>query len=169
MQLQKIITKMIDFYDGNISDINHCIKVHAFASLIGKLEKLSDDEQFTLELAAVCHDIACPLCRIKYGDTAGHHQEIESEALLRDFLEEFSLPEKTEERVIFLVTHHHTYTNVEGRDYQILLEADYIVNAGESEKWAKQADKFRTNVFKTSSGIRLLDSVFKNGNTTVNE
>lgn len=42
------------------------------------------------------------------------------------------------ERITWLVTHHHTYTNVEGMDYQILLEADFLVNAGESE-YSKQA------------------------------
>ena len=30
------------------------------------------------------------------------------------------------------MTHHHTYTGVDGIDYQILLEADYLVNADES-------------------------------------
>ena len=35
-------------------------------------------------------------------------------------------------RIIRLVS-HHTYTGVDGLDYRILLEADFIVNAGESE------------------------------------
>ena len=30
------------------------------------------------------------------------------------------------------MSHHHTYTGVDGLDYQILLEADYIVNASEN-------------------------------------
>ena len=35
-------------------------------------------------------------------------------------------------RIIFLVAHHHTFQEVDGIDYQILLEADYLVNADES-------------------------------------
>ena len=33
----------------------------------------------------------------------------------------------------YLVGHHHTLKDIEGIDYQILIEADYIVNAYESE------------------------------------
>jgi hypothetical protein len=36
------------------------------------------------------------------------------------------------DRVAFLVGHHHTFTGVDGIDWQILLEADYLVNASES-------------------------------------
>lgn len=32
------------------------------------------------------------------------------------------------ERVCYLIGHHHTYTGIDGRDYQILVEADFLVN-----------------------------------------
>ncbi len=35
------------------------------------------------------------------------------------------------ERVSYLVGHHHTLNVIAGMDYQILAEADFIVNAGE--------------------------------------
>jgi uncharacterized protein len=64
------------------------------------------------------------------------------------------------ERITWLVTHHHTYTNVEGMDYQILLEADFLVNAGESE-YSKQAiENFCRKVFRTEAGTHLLKSMF---------
>ena len=62
--------------------------------------------------------------------------------------------------ITWLVTHHHTYTNVEGMDYQILLEADFLVNAGESE-YSKQAiENFCRKVFRTEAGTHLLKSMF---------
>lgn len=36
------------------------------------------------------------------------------------------------ERVAYLVGHHHSPAQIDGIDYQILIEADYIVNASES-------------------------------------
>lgn len=157
---EQMIAKMVDFYRGNLEDINHFIKVHAFAALIGKLERLDEERQNILEIAAIVHDIACPLCREKYGNTNGAHQEAESEPLLREFLAEFCLPADVEERVIYLVTHHHTHTNVDGLDYRILLEADYLVNAGESERYAKAMDEYRTHVFRTPTGCRLLSTMY---------
>ena len=160
MAKEQIILKMADFYEGNLEDINHFLKVHAFAATIGALEGLDEDTLDILEIASIVHDIACPLCREKYGDTDGKHQEAESEPLLREFLKEFRLPDSVEERVIFLVTHHHTYSHVEGMDYQILLEADYLVNAGESAKYRKSLEQFRKNVFRTKTGLHLLDSLY---------
>ena len=88
---ERISLKMIDFYRGSLHDIEHFLKVHAYALLIGRLEDLDEKTQRTLEIAAIVHDIACPLCREKYGAAYGDKQEIESEALLRPFLEEFAL------------------------------------------------------------------------------
>lgn len=160
MQKEKIFAKMLDFYQGNIEDINHFVKVHAFAEMLGKLEKLDGTTQEMLEIAAIVHDIACPLCREKYGNTNGNHQEAESKALLEEFLREFELPQEMLERVIYLVTHHHTYNDVQGMDYQVLLEADFLVNAGEGEKYRKHVDAFRKNVFKTISGCRFLAAMY---------
>lgn len=157
---ERIVNKMIDFYRGNRTDVRHFLKVYAYAQTIGRLEGLDERTQDTLEIAAIVHDIACPLCREKYGNTNGNHQEAESEPLLRIFLSEFALPEEMEERIIYLVTHHHTYTNVEGMDYQILLEADYLVNADESQYSHEAICKFRERVFKTKSGTHMLDSIY---------
>ena len=152
--------KMIEFYHGNRHDIAHFLKVWALAKTIGELEGLDGHTQEVLELAAVVHDIACPVCREKYGNTAGAHQEAESEGVLRPFLEEFNLPPETEERLIRVVSHHHTYTGVDGIDWQILLEADFLVNADESEYSTEQIREFRDRVYRTESGIRLLNTLY---------
>jgi hypothetical protein len=160
MSNEKIVNKMIDFYVGNKSDIRHFLKVYAYAQTIGKLEGLDEKTQYILETAAIVHDIACPICREKYGNTNGVHQEEESEAVLIPFLEEFNLDEDIKQRIVYLVSHHHTYTNVDGIDYQILLEADYLVNADESEYSTEAIEKFLKNVFKTKSGIAMLKSIY---------
>ena len=70
MKIAAAIEKMTDFYKGNIHDIYHFLKVWAFAKNIGEAEGLDPKTQETLEMAAVVHDIACPLCREKYGNTS---------------------------------------------------------------------------------------------------
>ena len=160
MKIAAAIEKMTDFYKGNIHDIYHFLKVWAFAKNIGEAEGLDPKTQETLEMAAVVHDIACPLCREKYGNTSGKHQEEESALLVAEFFNDVPAGELDVERITWLVTHHHTYTNVEGMDYQILLEADFLVNAGESE-YSKQAiENFCRKVFRTEAGTHLLKSMF---------
>lgn len=155
--------KMIEFYQGNLHDVNHFLKVWAMAKTIGELEGLDSHTQEVLELAAVVHDIACPLCREKYGNTNGSNQELESPPLVEAFLEDLPVDPADLARISWLVAHHHTYTGVDGLDYQILLEADFLVNAGESGYSRTVIEKFRQRVFRTKSGTRLLDSIYLNG------
>ena len=51
--------------------------MHDFAGVIGKLEKLGDEEQNILEIAAIVHDIGIKVSEEKYGDADGKHQELE--------------------------------------------------------------------------------------------
>lgn len=160
MQKFQMIQKMIEFYEGNVHDIEHFLKVHSYARLIGSLEGLDRKTLDTLEIAAIVHDIACPLCREKYGNTSGANQEAESEGLLLPFLAEFDLAEEVRERVIYLVSHHHTLSGIEGQDYQILIEADFLVNAAESQMSRKQAETFYEKVARTETGKRLLAQMY---------
>lgn len=154
------IEKMIEFYRGNLHDIEHFLKVWALAKTIGEQEKLDSHTQKILELTAVVHDIACPICREKYGNTNGSNQELESPPLVEAFLLDLSVATQDIERISWLVAHHHTYTNVDGLDYQILLEADFLVNAGESHYTNAAIKNAKERIFKTATGIRLLESIY---------
>jgi len=159
-QTARLLAAMAD-YDRDPALIHHFTKVHGFASAIGVMEGLDEETQFILETAALVHDIGIRNAMRQYGRSDGKLQETigpdEAEALLR------SLGGYTEEqirRVKYLVGHHHTYTNVEGLDYQILIEADFLVNLYEF------ADRYRAilaaeeRIFRTESGKRLLHSIF---------
>ncbi len=160
MKKAQMIQKMTDFYEGSVHDVEHFLKVLSYAGMIGKLEGLDEKTQDILEMAAIVHDIACPLCREKYGNTDGKHQEIESEGLLRPFLFEFNLAEEVLERVIYLVSHHHTFSGIDGQDYQILVEADFLANASEAQMSRAQIEAFKGKVAKTETGKGLLDSIY---------
>ena len=161
MSIAQLLEKMIDYSAGNIHDIDHLIRVWTYAKTIGELEGLDANAQFILETAAITHDIACPLCREKYGNSAGYLQEQEGPALVKDFLKNYSLDKAFIERVAYLVGHHHTYKDVDGLDYQILLEADFLVNGDESNLTKEAIEKMKKNVFKTKTGIELLNHIFE--------
>ncbi|MCD7883321.1 MAG: phosphohydrolase [Lachnospiraceae bacterium] len=165
MSVSKAMVKMIQFYAQGQNekchhDINHFQKVWAFAKTIGELEGLDTYTRETLELAAIVHDIACPLCREKYGDADGPHQELEGPAMARAFYEGMGLSGDQLDRICFLVGHHHTLNQVDGIDYQILLEADFLVNADESQAHRDQIERFRDRVYRTKTGIKLLNDIY---------
>lgn len=160
MTVNDMIIKMIKEAEGNQHDIAHFLKVYTYAKLIGEKEGLDDRTQKTLEIAAVIHDIACPLCREKYGNTNGKYQEKEGIALADKFLSESEVEEKMKERIIYLVSHHHTYSDVDGMDYRILLEADFLVNADESQMSEQAIKNARETIFETKTGKELLDAIY---------
>lgn len=72
MEIARVMKQMIEYSQGNLHDIDHLLKVYACAKMIGECEGLERETQTALELAAIVHDIACPLCREKYGNTIGN-------------------------------------------------------------------------------------------------
>ena len=45
MTIADIMKKLIDFSEGNLHDINHFVKVWAYAKTIGGLEKIDETTQ----------------------------------------------------------------------------------------------------------------------------
>ena len=160
MTIAQIMKKMIAFSEGNIHDITHLSCVWTYAKTIGELEGLDAETQFILEVAAITHDIACPLCRKKYGNTNGSYQEQEGDPLVRAFLADTGMTAAQIDRVAYLVGHHHSPAQIDGIDYQILIEADYIVNASESGYSRQAIQSFMEHTMKTAAGIRLTKTVF---------
>ena len=153
--INNVIAKMIAYSDGNKHDIAHFLKVYTYARMIGEMENLTERKQETLEIAAVIHDIACPVCRVKYGNTNGSNQEKESPELVEKFLKDVEIDDEMKERINYLVSH------VDGMDYRILLEADFLVNADESEMSENAVETARERVFETNTGKNLLTSIYK--------
>ena len=160
MTISEIMDKMIAFSNGNIHDIDHFIRVWTYAKTIGELEHLDADSQFVLEVAAITHDIACPLCRQKYGNTNGKYQEIEGGPLVRSFLNDSDLTAAQIDRVAYLVSHHHTLTDIDSMDYQIHIEADFIANASENDYSKESIQNFIYKVMQTNSGSMLARQIF---------
>ena len=160
MTIAQIMEKMIAFSEGNIHDITHLSCVWTYAKTIGELEGLDADTQFILEVAAITHDIACPLCRKKYGNTNGKYQEQEGAPLVREFLADTGMTAEQIDRVAYLVGHHHTYTNIDGMDYQILVEADFLVNLYEDSVPKAAAQNALDKIFKTQTGKTICKEMF---------
>lgn len=163
MELQhaKLLTAITAYDKGAVHRAQHLVKVHGFAAAIGILEGLDQETLFILETAAIVHDIGIPLSEKKYGSCDGKYQEMEGPAEAEKLLNQVGgySPEQIQ-RVAWLVGHHHTYDNIQGMDYQILVEADFLVNLYEHNSPKSAIDQAREKIFKTKAGKDLLDSIF---------
>ncbi|MCD7741112.1 MAG: HD domain-containing protein [Ruminococcus sp.] len=158
----ELMLKMTEYYRGDPKRIQHFIKVHAFAKAIGEAEELDEKALFILECAALVHDIGIKPAEEQYGKgvCGGDLQQRLGPAPAREMLKSLELDENDIERICFLVAHHHTYSGVNSIDWQILLEADFLVNAYEDSLSKTAICSFRDKVFKTKSGLTLLNAMF---------
>ncbi|MBD5526670.1 MAG: hypothetical protein HDR04_20170 [Lachnospiraceae bacterium] len=64
------------------------------------------------------------------------------------------------ERISYLVGHHHTYTDIDGIDYQILIESDYLVNFYEDNYNEETIQHIYQKIFKTETGKDICRTMF---------
>lgn len=158
--VSEIVTRMIAYPGNTRHDIEHLVKVWAYVRTIGQQEGLDDDALYALEVAAIVHDIACPALRARTGSCNGKLQESEGAPMAAAFLKALGVDGETVDRVSFLVGHHHTFTGVDGPDWQILLEADYLVNANESGYSDENIRGFAERICRTDAGRALFKSIY---------
>ena len=158
---QTLALAMIDYNNGDPKRIQHTTKVHAYASMIGRSAGLDEETLFILESAALVHDIGIRASEQKYGHQNGKLQEQEGPAVAREMLTRIGgYSERQIERICWLVGHHHTYHVCEDLDYQILIEADFIVNLYEDNESPHAIRAVRKNIFRTGSGTKMLETMF---------
>lgn len=160
MLLNRLMLKMVEFDAGDPKRIQHFVKVASLARTIGEAESLPARELFTLTAAAIVHDIGIHPAIEKYGSSAGKLQEQEGPAPARAMLRDLGFDVQTVERAAFLVGHHHTYDAIDGVDYRILIEADFLVNLYEDGCSKDAMLAARERVFQTRTGITLLNAMF---------
>lgn len=156
-----VIARMIEFDRGDARRIQHFLKVYTFASHLGRRIGLPAREQEILEVAAILHDIGIHPALDKYGKQNGKLQEQEGPVPARRLLQEVGgYDEAFVDRVCFLIGHHHTYTGVNGQDWQLLLEADFLVNSYEDNLPVEAIRSFRDRIFRSAEAIALLNTQF---------
>jgi len=162
-QLDDLFLRMIDFFAGDPKRICHLTKVHSFARIIGEKEELDESSLFILEAAAYTHDIGIKPAEEKYGRCDGKLQEQEGPIVAQKMLSELGVENYLIERICYLIGHHHTYDCIEGLDYQILVEADFLVNLYEDGAGRNAIDQAYERIFRTKTGKEIFERMFADG------
>ena len=158
--VHEAIRAMLAWERGNPARIQHFLKVHSFCRYLGLEEGLDGETLRRLELTAVVHDIGIRPAEEKFGRHDGPLQEREGVAPARELMRRLGVAEETAERIAYLVGHHHTLTGVDGIDWQILLEADFLVNSQEKGMPLSAIRRAEETFYRTESGRRLLHTQY---------
>lgn len=159
-KIQLLVKDMIKYNSNDPKRIQHALKVLQFSETIGVLEALPDNTLTVLRAAAVLHDIGIRYCEKEYGICDGRLQEQEGPRIAREILLRHNFSDKEIERICYLIGHHHTYNKVDGLDYQILIEADFLVNLYEDNSSEDAIKSVYNKIFKTDAGKDIFKNMF---------
>lgn len=107
------------------------------------------------------HDIGIKESERKYNSSSGSYQEIEGPPIAREILYDLKLESEFIDRVCYLIGNHHTYRKIDDIDFQILIEADFLVNAFEDNLSDQSIANMKDKFFKTICGISILESMYQ--------
>lgn len=156
----QVTEAMIAYYGGDARRVHHFLAVYGFAKAIAELEALDAPTREIIEIAALTHDIGIKASIEKYGKYTPSSQEEEGPPVARPMLAELGFPPEFVERVCYLIGHHHSYSAIDGVDYQILVEADFLVNIHGHSMEKDAIAKIKRNIFRTAAGLRFLEKLY---------
>ena len=113
-----IIFEMIKVNKHDTQRINHALKVYGLSKSIAEAENVSSRDLQVIEIAAVLHDIGIRYCEETFGKCTGKMQEEYGPGIAEEILIKFDIPDNVKKRVLYLIAHHHTYSNIDGIDYR---------------------------------------------------
>lgn len=157
-----LYNEMVDFFAGDARRCQLCIRTLALSQLLSQAGNLNKMLTALVEAAGLVHDCGIKPGEAKYG--AGHCtgkiQEQEGPSVARGLLQKVGYTPEKIERICYLVGHHHTYNMIDGLDYQLLVEADFMVNFYEDGMPKENIAKAVERIFKTESGTKLAKTMF---------
>jgi len=156
----EILGIMIEYNGTDVKRINHALKVFTFAQYIGIKENCSLEEQSIIEYSSILHDIGIHEAEKRYNSSSGKHQEELGPDIAKKLIGHLEISDEIKERVYYLIGNHHTYNKIDGMDFQILVEADFLVNIFEEN--INNVISVKNKVFKTKTGMELLEGLYLN-------
>jgi putative nucleotidyltransferase with HDIG domain len=156
---ERIALEMKKYFGTDFKRVHHAIKVARFAEQILKME---GGNPLVVMGAAYLHDIGIHEASRKYGSHSGHYQDMEGPAIAREILERLNVPKQVIDEVCDIIGHHHSPREKETLHFQILYEADGLVNIEEEgiSKNREKVEQLIRRVFRTVTGKRLAEELY---------
>ena len=163
MTREEAIESMERYFGENGRYIEHTHKVLAVAEQILDSEGVNDSfVSDVVVLSTIFHDIGIPEAERKYNSSEAEYQEKEGEPIARELMTALKVRPDILERACYIVRHHHTIDKVDGMDFQVLWEADFIVNIDEKNIVVEKGSEKKAidDNFITKTGTELITGMF---------
>ena len=155
----RLIYEMEKVFGEDQKRIDHALAVLNYAEQIQVQE---GGDPLIVRAAVILHDIGIHEAERKHGSSAGKHQESEGPPIAEEILKRYDLDTEAIEHICKIIANHHTINDFDTTEFQIVLDADQLVNITEDYPDAKE-DKLQEiiyNKFKTHEGYNIAKRLF---------
>ncbi len=150
---ERVAQEMKRYFGEDQKRINHAMKVAKYAEDILKIE---GGDPLVILAAAYLHDIGIKKAEEKYGKSSPELQEKEGAEIAREILMKLNIQRTIIDEICDIISHHHHPRQKETLNFQIIYEADLIVNFEEGEFESKEIfNEIIEKSFKTQTGKRI--------------
>lgn len=152
----RIALEMKKYFGTDFKRVQHAINVAKVAEQILKKE---GGNPLVVIGAAYLHDIGIHEAEKKYGTPSGPYQEMEGPTIAREILERLGVQKEMIDEICDIISHHHSPREEETLNFQILYEADWLVNIEEEGilKNRKELEELLERAFRTVTGKQLAE------------
>ncbi len=151
---ERISQEMKKYFGNDTKRINHALKVAEYAERILKME---GGHPLVVLGAAYLHDIGIKMAEEKYGSAQAEYQEKEGPPVAWEILTKLNVPRGIVAEICDIIAHHHHPRSKETLNFQILYEADWLVNLEENGliRDQEKINEIIEKNFKTVTGKKL--------------
>ena len=158
---EKFSQAMKRYFGKDVKRISHAQKVARFAEEMAKKE---GGNPLVVLGSAYLHDIGIQEAEKKHGSSSGEYQELEGPPIAKDLLKRIGLKDEMIHEICDIIGHHHHPRAEETLNFQILYEADWLVNI-EEDGISKDREKLKQlvpKVFQTETGRKFAEDLYLN-------
>lgn len=162
--IEKVFTSiekdMKNYFGLDLKRITHALEVLSYA------KRILDEEKGDIKIvipAAILHDIGIKECERKYNATHGHLQEVEGPPIAKKILQENKVDDKLTDEICMIIANHHTKDGLDSINFDIIWDADMLVNLKETAIINKDNSKVTAIIernFRTQEGKIIAKEVY---------
>jgi HD superfamily phosphohydrolase YqeK len=156
----RVAFEMKRYFGKDLKRIDHALKVARFSERILKGE---GGNPLVILCAAYLHDIGIREAkkeRQETGTDCSLQQETEGVPIAWKILERLNLKKEDSEEICDIIGHHHHPREEGTLNFQVLFEADWLVNMEEKGLSQEEVQAIIKKSFKTEAGRKLAEELF---------
>ena len=156
---ERISLEMKKYFGSDPKRISHALKAARYAEQILKME---GGNPLVVLASAYLHDIGIHQAENKYQSTSGEYQEKEGPVIAKEILERLDVQKEMVDEVCDIIGHHHHPREEETLNFQIVYEADWLVNMEEDKlsQDRKEVQAIVEKYFRTETGRQLAEKLY---------